>query len=426
MVKKNAASILLLVIVLSAQNLWGQGWKVHLTGNNHAPETILAVDKNSQNFLVFSNESPLHNEHTWQCTTGQAQGTKMLEGDLKTPEGIYFLERKITANLPYDLYGKMAFTLNYPNPVDRIQNKTGHSIWIHGRGKEVVPFDTEGCVAMDMQYMLALDEKVDLMKTPVVIAEDVTWEPVETTGGELEKIARLSQDWARNWQRGSQDYFDHYHQDLYPLSSGQSFSGFRNYKQRLFSRYDWMDVYIEDPRVVAGPDYWVSYFGQVFKAPDFFSAGVKRLDWKKDENNQFRIVGEEWGYYPDDQLKQRYVESVKHEIYSLIARWRKAWIAADLEEYAQFYHSGAVQNNLTGLEDIRAHKLKLWNSKGLVPEKIDIRDIEIYVENNAFRVEFVQDYVSSSGYSDYGRKTMMVAPVGDEWQILSESWREMG
>lgn len=411
--------VFFLLLVSSAN-----AWEPHLTGDSFAPETLLVVSKGKQNFFVFSNKSPLKKEYSWQCTTGQAHGSKLIEGDLKTPEGIYFLERRISQNLPFDLYGELAFTLNYPNPIDRIHNRTGHSIWIHGRGREVVPFDTEGCVAMDMEHMRALEDIVVLAKTPVVITDDMTWDPVEAESQNSSKVAYLSKAWARDWKMRSESYFEHYNQTLFTKSSGISFNNFKAHKKRLFDQYSWLDVFIEEPKVLEGPEYWVSYFGQVYKAPGFYSTGIKRLYWKQDDDGEFRIVGEEWRSYPHDYLEQDYLLSRKEEIRSVISGWQKAWLEADIKKYGSFYHKDAVQGDLKGIDSILDHKRDIWG-RGALPADIDLEKINIALTDQNFRVNFLQNYASVAGYSDYGRKTLVMAPYGDEWLITSESWSEI-
>lgn len=416
------AYLVLIFFILSLTQ--AQAWSPHLSGDAHAPETLLVVDKTNQNFLIFSNKSPLRKESLWQCTTGQAHGDKLLEGDLKTPEGIYFLERRITGNhLPFDLYGELAFTLNYPNPVDRIHNKTGHSIWIHGRGKEVVPFDTEGCVAMEMEYMLALEEMVTLRKTPVIITSNLTWEASETASPDSFKITEKSLRWASDWQSGADRYFEYYDPVLFPKSSGQGFEAFKARKKRLFNHYSWMDVYIEHPKVLEGPGYWVSYFGQVFNSPGLYSVGVKRLYWKRNESGGLSIVGEEWRPYPNGYLEEKYLADRAHDLKQVVMRWRDAWLAADIGEYAEFYHRNAVQNDLRGIRAIVDHKKDIWG-RGLLPESIDLGEMKVSRSPSGFQVEFNQAYSSVSGYSDYGLKTLVMVPIGNDWLILSESWRE--
>lgn len=412
--------LIILLVIVSPVNAWNP----HLTGDPFAPQMLLAVDKKNQNFLIFSNKSPLRKEHSWQCTTGQTHGDKIVEGDLKTPEGIYFLERRISGdNLPFDLYGELAFTLNYPNPIDRINQKTGHSIWIHGRGKDVVPYDTEGCVAMETEYMLALEDLVKLGKTPVIIAENVSWEPVETVSEDSRRIAELTIQWSKDWQAKSDSYFEHYDPIMYPVSTGQDFEKFKAHKQRLFNQYEWMDIYAENPKVLKGPDYWVSYFGQVFRAPGFYSIGVKRLYWVMKESGEYRIAGEEWFSYPEDYLEQQYLNDRENDLWDFINKWRSAWLAADLKRYTSFYHEDAVQNNLRGIKSIVDHKTDIWD-KGLLPEVIELQEIKISSVDQGFQVDFVQSYQNVKGYSDSSIKTMILAPFGDKWLIKSEIWSE--
>ena len=88
----------------------------------------MAVDKNRRAFLFFEKKSPLKLKYSFPCVTGQLAGDKQELNDLRTPEGIYFVEYKIASGLDFKEYGGIAYTLNYPNPVDRLRGKTGHGI----------------------------------------------------------------------------------------------------------------------------------------------------------------------------------------------------------------------------------------------------------------------------------------------------------
>lgn len=103
---------------------------------------------------------------------------KIKEGDGKTPLGVYFVQRKLPgATLP-DLFGAGALTLNFPNAVDAMRNKTGSGIWLHGTPSAQysrAPEATDGCVVManaDMDELLRLP---DWRMTPVVIADKLDW-----------------------------------------------------------------------------------------------------------------------------------------------------------------------------------------------------------------------------------------------------------
>ncbi|CAK7002218.1 MAG: hypothetical protein DELT_00076 [Desulfovibrio sp.] len=121
-------------------------WHATIAGSDASPACLIAVDKKQQTLHLFERHSPLRLVNTFACTTGQNVGDKLVEGDLKTPEGIYFIGNKLTNGLNYEKYGYEAYTLNYPNPVDKLRRKTGYGIWIHGRGVPITPNLTEGCV----------------------------------------------------------------------------------------------------------------------------------------------------------------------------------------------------------------------------------------------------------------------------------------
>jgi len=300
---------LLRIFLLISFLLWSGkalAWQPLLSADPHAPEHLFVVDKKDQFFLVFSNKSPLTKIHAWQCSTGEVHGDKQEEGDLKTPEGVYFIEHKRTTNLDFEMYGDMALTLDYPNPVDRIRGKTGHGIWIHGRGGEVIPFDTEGCVVMDMKYMRKLEQMISLQQTPVIITSSANWDSKENQERRSCEIAALTREWARAWSDKSDSYFEFYHPEKFAQSRDQPFSRFKKNKLRIFASYEWMDVYIDQPKVLAGPGYWVSFFGQVFNSPGYYSLGVKRLYWQEDEQGRLRITGEEWRDIHDPELEKRY------------------------------------------------------------------------------------------------------------------------
>lgn len=103
---------------------------------------------------------------------------KVKEGDGKTPTGVYFIQKNLPgATLP-DLFGVGALTLNYPNAVDAMRNKTGSGIWLHGTPSAQysrAPEATDGCVVLsnpEMEHLLHLPGS---RMTPVIIADKLEW-----------------------------------------------------------------------------------------------------------------------------------------------------------------------------------------------------------------------------------------------------------
>ncbi len=199
-----------LTFLICSATAFASGWEPMLSSHAYGPERIVAVDKSSQTLIMLERKSPLHEVRRFPCTTGQSVGDKLVEGDLRTPEGVYFVGPKIKRKLDWGLYGNLAYSLNYPNPIDRINGKTGGGIWIHGRGKEFVPRDTLGCVALKVPDMRDVAQEI-AYGTPVVIASELAWtqEP-----GESDPTAKLLADelqaWASDWEKRGDDFFSHY------------------------------------------------------------------------------------------------------------------------------------------------------------------------------------------------------------------------
>jgi len=110
------------------------------------------------------------------CIHGRVEGDKQKEGDLKTPEGVYFITHKITQKLDFMEYGPHAVNLNYPNPADRLRGKTGSGIWLHSKGQPIEGITTRGCLAIDQHE---IREIVHQLKpgTPVIVAENLAGLP---------------------------------------------------------------------------------------------------------------------------------------------------------------------------------------------------------------------------------------------------------
>lgn len=161
--------LLLLPLTASAE------WTARLSA--HAPEYFLAADKSRK--LLFQverqTEEPVVTRQ-FDCIHGRREGDKQKEGDLRTPEGVYFITHKITQKLDFMEYGPHAFNLNYPNPADRLRGKTGGGIWLHSKGQPIEGLTTRGCMAIDRYE---IEDLVPLLApgTPVIVAEHLEGAP---------------------------------------------------------------------------------------------------------------------------------------------------------------------------------------------------------------------------------------------------------
>ncbi len=412
---------------VAAQDPQPQGWRVSLSGHVAGPPLMVAVSKSRQKLYVFKQSSPMALKNSYVCTTGEKVGDKFAEGDLRTPEGVYFTERRLDSGLDWDLYGTLAYTLNFPNPVDRLREKTGSGIWIHGRGHEIVPRETKGCVALYDPEMAKLEQDlVDLnleIGAPVVIAEDLDWAPGDSNAPSPENLEVLVKQWALAWQAMSPHFFEFYDRDRFTKAHRETFTEFENHKRGLFDRLDWIQVAALDVNVLPGPDYWVTWFNQYYRSPNLVSAGVKRLYWMKDDTGALRIVGREFVEGDADlesTLESQYLKRVTLEMEGFVEAWRSSWERADLDAYASFYAEEAAQGGRIGKEAIRDHKVGLWQSKP--PERVAIDDMALSLHPMGVEVTFEQRYEAAGNYADRGRKTLVLKPSVQGWRIVQEDW----
>ncbi|MBD5539413.1 MAG: L,D-transpeptidase family protein, partial [Desulfovibrio sp.] len=182
--------------LFASSSALADNWQATLR-NEGLPSKLVGVDKKHKTFHYFEKKSPLKLRYSYPCVTGQLVGDKQQVNDLKTPEGVYFVEYKIAGGLDFREYGGIAYTLNYPNPVDRLRGKTGHGIWIHSKGFDLVP--TKGCVAISLKDIA----EVGPMLTPgtaVVLAEefDAARQPAPDDGTAAELRGRL-RHWRDAW-----------------------------------------------------------------------------------------------------------------------------------------------------------------------------------------------------------------------------------
>jgi murein L,D-transpeptidase YafK len=334
--------------VLFAAPASSQSWTSSFSAHPSTPAAFMAVDMGRQRaFLVRNKNGELTKMRDMPCTTGMRGGGKLLEGDRKTPEGIYFLAGKATGGLDFDSFGNTAFPLNYPNPVDRIQGKTGNGIMIHGRGRSFGPRQTLGCVVLENDDVDTLDRHVRIHATPVVIAESVS---LTGKAGPPPEIVLGTWGWAKARERRENAFFEIYDPARFEKSSNLSFARFRQKTLQEFAGARWVDIRMENLQVLQGPDYMVSVFAQ--RTFPHGEQGWRRLYWMR-QVELWKIVGEEW--IPQNLGGSvDYVRLVGGEIRERLRECAEAWDKGDLKTLVQTYDRSGIRSGAKGREAIAA------------------------------------------------------------------------
>lgn len=411
-----------LCLVALTGTVLAEGWTPTLSSHAWAPERVLAIDKDEQTLFMLEHKSPFRAVRELPCTTGQAEGDKMVRGDLRTPEGVYFLGAKIRRPLGWELYGNLAYSLNYPNPMDRIKGKTGSGIWLHGRGKALSPRDTRGCIALKVPDLQSLG--TGLAKgTPVIVAKDVSWSP--DAGKDAETATLLAEQvrtWAADWQARSDRFFDHFDPVSFSLSGSGDFAHYRANKENIFRTTPWLRVMVDNIHAMQGPDYWVTWFDQYYRSPKMSQTVGKRLYWKQDADGRWNVVAREYSRASEDLLPT-YMQATREEVNVLLAEWKAAWESGDIANYMAHYAENARQGARTGYKAIEEYKKTLWGEKP--PVKVTVGDLKVFTDPRGIRAVFVQEYEDAVGYTDKGMKTLVLAPTESAWKIQSEEWRRL-
>lgn len=147
----------------------------HLISIAPSVPLVLVADGLRSRLYVYENSAAgLKLVRSVYITQGRLGANKWVEGDQKTPMGVYFSDGAIDKKLP-DLYGFGALNTDYPNVWDKKLNRTGHGIWLHGTPKESyarAPYASDGCVVMANPDIAALFPIMNA-KVPVVLAENL-------------------------------------------------------------------------------------------------------------------------------------------------------------------------------------------------------------------------------------------------------------
>ena len=400
-----------------------QGWQVTLSDQDSIPQSFLAIDKANQQIHILEKHSPLSISATYPCTTGKVEGDKQVQDDLKTPEGVYFVGRKLT-QLDFDEYGGIAYTLNYPNPVDRLRQKTGYGIWIHAKGHEIIPMETRGCIALNLPDLEHIGDNL-IFGYPVAVAQAVDTNVVqdEKLVATADILSTQVDAWAKLWSSRSTQMFDLYDGHSYTLAQNdETFEHFKANKKSLFQRLPWIHTVVSDVKMLPGPGYWVTWFNQFYRAPNLTTEGVRRLYWQE-KDGKWLIVGMEWE--PRDLgLSAHYLEQIEPDLSAFLEEWRRAWESGDAKAYSKYYSDNAVMGTHHGRKAIMEYKAKIWSSKK--PVEVNLNGIRIATSSGGIQADMEQYYKDSTGYNDKGIKTLTLQPSGDSWVITSETWQAAG
>ena len=239
---------------------------------------------------------------TMDMSIGKEGYGKQIEGDNKTPVGVYRIVSHLTNEQLDDYYGHAAYPVNYPNVWDKRHGRTGYGIWLHA---EPVGFtvktrpllDSNGCVVVSNNDIDSLHQYLDIGHTTIIMTPRVQWvEAGEITSRQQILYQQLA-IWKQAWESlESEPYLNFYSKDFNNLE--KDWYQWVDYKQRVNSNKSFINVDYSDVGIYQYPGeqalYWVEFY-QSYRSNNYQSQGWKQQLWKLENDNQWRIIYEGGG-----------------------------------------------------------------------------------------------------------------------------------
>lgn len=258
---------------------------------------IVVVDADKSRLYLYRNDNgkPVY-VSDYYVTLGKNGIDNFVEGDKRTPIGVYFAGTKLTKELP-DFYGGMAYPLNYPNEWDRHLGKKGYGIWLHGTPSDTYsrpPLASDGCLVMANPELKTLEPIFKSGRTLFVIANNLQWLEANQISAQKESLSKALETWRKDWEsQNTEQYLAHYSKDFFSQST--DYSGWVNHKRRVQASKPNVEIKLSNVSMLRYPnskqEMAVVNFEQSFKSNHLDNRMRKRQYWIL-ENSNWKIMYE--------------------------------------------------------------------------------------------------------------------------------------
>lgn len=262
---------------------------------------VFLVDKNERKLLVYE-----HNGETIKkideipADIGKNGGNKTKRDDHKTPEGIYFFEKKLfPPEIPFEQYGKLALTMNYPNLFDLRENKTGSGIWLHSI-PDTVPLTrgSRGCVVIRNEVLEKVAAYVKLKETPIIIYDKLEYVKKLEHDRRRKELGQYIQSWKEAWESMDLDrYMSFYNEDF--KADGFNYKTWKRHKERLKNKYKYIKVTLSQPFLLLHKNQLIIKTLQKYESDGHSDYGVKTVH-AININGKYKIINEDWSASTED------------------------------------------------------------------------------------------------------------------------------
>lgn len=255
----------------------------------------IAVDASRARLYLFENgPAGLKLIADYYISVGKSGIEKNIEGDLRTPLGVYFVTSNLDPKSLKDFYGVGALPINYPNPYDARRGKTGSGIWLHGTPPAQfsrAPKATDGCVVLANPDLERIIRTVEVRTTPVVIASSLKWVAPQSAHAEGRPFEAALQAWRASKASGDMNrVLAHYTPDF--NSYGKSLADWAPLLKAELDKSRGRELLLKDVsylRWTDSADTMVVTFGEV---PHGARSGVTKRQYWVRQGSQWKIFFE--------------------------------------------------------------------------------------------------------------------------------------
>ncbi len=263
------------------------------------PYVLVADLKQGRLYVYENNDGRPELVRDYYMSVGSAGYGKQVEGDNKTPVGVYHVNRYIEGKRLPDLYGKGAFPVNYPNRYDRFLKRTGYGIWLHGTPSTTyarAPWTSEGCFVLSNDDLLDAAQFVSAeARTPVILSDRINWVDRDQLVQRRTEFLAILDKWKTDWESlDTSAYLSHYTQNKLNFGAA-SFSSWAQKKRAVNKSKTFIQIDLKVNDLFSYPgenDMFVVNYTQSYLSNNYEGVVRKQQYWKRNESGVWKILYE--------------------------------------------------------------------------------------------------------------------------------------
>lgn len=258
---------------------------------------IIVNDLGRSRMYIFKNvlgEPQLVEDH--YVGMGKLGYGKQIEGDHRTPLGVYKITSYIDGNKLPPLYGAGAYPINYPNQWDKLQKRTGHGIWIHGVPPEHYnrpPQSSEGCITLNNSAFDGLSLFANSGNVTVINVDKLDWVSTQEWNSRQQNLLKQLNQWQQDWESlDTEAYLKHYSERF--TNGSKSIHQWNEHKRRVNQYKSFIEVDLQSISIFeyAGEeDVLQVNFSQHYSSDNLSGRSEKSQLWQATEDG-WKIIYE--------------------------------------------------------------------------------------------------------------------------------------